>query len=581
MNRRDALKVGSGLAIGAWLGGCNGAGTITGPAADLVLPIIDVHCHLFNGSDLPTVRFIKIVILHHYPKQGIRTLDVRDADALDGLIALFSAIVGRTRAPAAAKEIAVLKGQAPAAALNRDAPANEAAVIDATAEFLALNQFAVAGDVSSNALRTVRNALVSAATGVAGAAVSGEGLSSSDARAIAEKAYRSNADLGTVLRWFALFTRYRYVLSEQLQADHARQGFPPLLLCPAAIDYDRWLGENVDASPLPLQVDVMGELARRPKGPAVHGYVAFDPLRQAYFAAGKFTEFDPLGLVQRAIRAEGFLGVKLYPPMGFKPIGNATAPCQLYPKWPLDDLEAAALDDPRTAACRPRPANGSVTLAGRIDRAMSDLFDLCLREEGCIITHASESNQSGEQYAKRADPAHWVPVFDRWPRLRVCLAHFGHFQHESAAAPAGATLPEASWEWTLGRYLKRSPDAPVFADISYLNEVAGADAATQRPYAQLFRRWLDEFDPQCRHLVFGTDWTMLGLDRSYQSYTKSVYEFFRDAVKLTPSQLEQLFSGNAGRFLGLREGDAARKRLLGFYDRYELPRSRLAPIGKA
>lgn len=579
MDRREVLKAAVGLAATNWLGGCNSDLPAIGTAELTVMPLIDAHCHLFNGSDLPTVRFIKIVILHNYPQQGIRTLDIRDKDAMDGLIALLTVIVGRTRAPTANNEVAVLKGEASSLALNRDTLANETAVIEATAAFLSQNQFSVAGDLAPNALRTIRGAIVSAATGAVGVAVSDDTMTALEANALAERAYRSDSDLGTQLRWFALFTRYRYVLSEQLWNDHARQGFPPLLLCPAAIDYDRWLGENVDASPLPSQVDVMGALARRTTGPVVHGYVAFDPLRQAYFAAGnKLKDFDPLGLVRRALRDEGFLGVKLYPPMGFRPTGNEASSCQTYPKWPIDDLHAATTNDPRTDKCKPRPADGSVALGQMLDSAMAGLFDLCIAEGASIIAHANHSNESGPNYADRADPAYWVDAFQRWPKLRVCLAHFGHYQTKSAGAPSGIQLPEASWEWMLGRYIKQAGDSPVFADISYLSEVAGSDDAGQNLYAKIFRRWIDEFDPECRHLIFGTDWTMLGLDRSYRGYTKNVHSFFKNKVGLDQLRLNRLFFGNAGRFLGLGRDDAARKRLLGFYERNGLPLSRLPVI---
>ena len=69
-----------------------------GPPAAKVSRLVDIHCHLFNGSDIPTVRFIKIVALEHYPRQAAK-LDIDDPDALDGLVALLTAILGRGRRP--------------------------------------------------------------------------------------------------------------------------------------------------------------------------------------------------------------------------------------------------------------------------------------------------------------------------------------------------------------------------------------------------------------------------------------------------------------------------------------------------
>jgi predicted TIM-barrel fold metal-dependent hydrolase len=222
-----------------------------------------------------------------------------------------------------------------------------------------------------------------------------------------------------------------------------------------------------------------------------------------------------------------------------------------------------------------------VALAKRLDRAMAKLFDTCIEEDASVIAHANRSNDAGPDYSQRADPAHWIPVFRRWPRLRVCLAHFGHFSEVSAATPAGTQLPEASWEWALGRYIKQAGDPPVFADVSYLTEVSGAEPASLEAYAAVLRRWMSEFDPECRHLMFGTDWTMLGLDRSYEDYTARLYAFFRDEMKFDRSRLNRLLFGNAGRFLGLRQDDKARARLLDFYARNKLSPSRLPLIAAA
>jgi predicted TIM-barrel fold metal-dependent hydrolase len=578
MNRRDFLTGAIGLAGSVLLGACR---TVTPPSDGPIQSIlIDVHTHLFNGSDLPTVRFIKIVVLKHYPRQAIKTLDIDDPDALDGLIAMLTWIVGRTRAPTADAETKVLDRQAKAEARNAELKANESAVIDAIAAFVAQQETAVSDDISPDAVRKLRSSIFMAA-GANGLAVSDVPLDQKEARLVAGKAYRSKVDLGLLLRWFALFTRYRYVLAEQLAADHRRQGFDSILLCPAAIDYDSWLGENVEESPLPTQVTVMGGLARRHSGPVVHGYVAYDPLRQAAFEAGRFTQFNPLELVRRAIRDEGFVGVKLYPPMGFKPYGNEADPCQTYPDTKIfRDLRGAAQDDPTTASCKPRPADGSRIIGQKLDKAMANLFDVCAAEDASILAHAADSNSAAEGYGRRADPAYWIPALRRWPMLRVALAHFGRFEARSASASPSSALPQASWEWALGQYLKEKPEAAVFADVSYLSEIAGQTPAERAAYAAIFRRWIDEFDPACRHLMFGTDWTMLGLDPSYEGYTNRLYGFFKETCKFEQAMLDRLFFGNAARFLGLRQGDRARERLLRFYDRHKVPRTRL-PVLKS
>lgn len=561
MKRRELIAGGISLAPLLLLSGCKPE-LVRCRAAPLspTAGIVDAHCHIFNGRDLPTVRFIEIVILKAYPKEAVAVLDIEDPDALTGLIALFSWIVGATRAPSAGDEVKVLDKQTEAQRANVESAANDEAVIDALAEVMADGSIAVSDDVSPSSIRKIRRAIFEAA-GEGPIAVDDGELERAEARAIAKNAYESKFDLGVMLRWFALFTRYRYVLSEQLCDDYRRQAFQPLLLCPALIDYDYWLRENVDDSPIPDQVKVMGRLARRESGPTVHGYIGFDPLRQAAFDHGERRFFDPLATVLEAVRTEGFLGVKLYPPMGFRPIGNGAASGQTYPDYPIVQKLAAT--------------EGLFAVGRKLDDAMGRLFDLCVRESACVIAHAGNSNGANENYGLRADPAYWLDVFKRWPSLHVCLAHFGSFDTRSATAPVGADLPEASWEWTLGRYIKAHPGSPVFADISYLTEIGGQSPADLASYAGLIKRWLDEFDPSCEHLIYGSDWIMLGIDQGYENYVQRVHEFFLVDIGLDPPRMARLFSGNAARFLGLREGDAARARLLSFYDRHGLPHSRL------
>lgn len=75
MNRRDFLIRSGGITASLLLGGCDSFFRRAISVPPVQLGLIDVHSHLFNGSDLPTVRFIKIVVLEHYPKQAIRALE--------------------------------------------------------------------------------------------------------------------------------------------------------------------------------------------------------------------------------------------------------------------------------------------------------------------------------------------------------------------------------------------------------------------------------------------------------------------------------------------------------------------------
>jgi predicted TIM-barrel fold metal-dependent hydrolase len=525
--------------------------------------LVDVHCHVFNATDLPARRFLKIVFLDHYPEQGTeRLLNLEDQDVLDLLLNLFVSVVAGDNTPTAAKEIEVLESRSSADVRSVNADDAGKAVIERTAEFLSGS----ADSSRARALTTSAQAQLTAAVlKAAGQDPSRSAeLSGNEARGVAERAFRSRADVGVYLRWFTTFKRYRYALVDELAQRYRDQGYDVILLTPALIDYSKWLGEEVD-SPLNAQVQVMSQIARRPDGVAVHGYVAFDPLREVYFRKGKEPPSDrdgnptvrPLDLVRAALTEHGFLGVKLYPPMGFRASGNAQG--QSYPQAVLDDLGG--------------------TVSTELDRALDDLYALCSELSAPILSHTAETNGAGPEYAERADPAYWVPVFERWPKLKVCLAHFGGFRYASVGAPSGSSLPESSWEWTIGRLIRARPSVGVFADLSYLSAVLGSDDKALDALAQTFKSYAGQFDPGLTRLLFGSDWIMLGREQGYASYAEKLVSFLTLRCGFNAEIVSRILVGNAVRFLGLERGGPGRERILAFYRRHGIAETRLPEFG--
>src|SRR5579871_4361464 len=80
---------------------------VTGPLTGT--PLVDVHCHLFNGSDLPAATFIKDTRLSGAPPIGKENyLDFNDNSLLAAFVQLFLDLVGDNRAPTATEEMAVI-----------------------------------------------------------------------------------------------------------------------------------------------------------------------------------------------------------------------------------------------------------------------------------------------------------------------------------------------------------------------------------------------------------------------------------------------------------------------------------------
>jgi predicted TIM-barrel fold metal-dependent hydrolase len=193
------------------------------------------------------------------------------------------------------------------------------------------------------------------------------------------------------------------------------------------------------------------------------------------------------------------------------------------------------------------------------------------------MAHAGNSNAGGEDFGRRADPAFWLDVVRTHPDLRILLGHFGGFATFSAGQQTECSdgLPfDASWEAVIGRFVAANPDSRLFAHISYLSEIFRRDDRARALTGM--RRYL-ELDRGGRHLIFGSDWIMLGVEREFSrppGYVRRVADFLAECG-LDEAQIRDIFYGNAIRFLGLDTQSRARGRLLQFYAQHGLPPERL------
>lgn len=400
---------------------------------------------------------------------------------------------------------------------------------------------------------------------------------SDDHEYVAEQLYtRSDEIFGHYIRWALRFTRYRFQLADEL---HKLHGGKSRLMTPALVDFSMWLAPPEEArrdgaAPMKKQVEVMARIARRKTGPRVHGFVGFDPLRQAFhIKRGMPLSQSPFAVVQQAIETKGFIGVKLYPPMGFRPIDNA------------------GLKD----AFPPYVSTSSVGLgkdAGKLlDIALLSLYIWCRDNNVPVMAHARNSNETYPTYGERAHPDLWSQLLQtkdahgkNFSTLRINLAHFGSF----GEAFEEENDKEDTWEWANGKLWDRFPNSSLFADVSYFNEVLplvfkrnANDPAIENHKVRLekikeflvaFRK---RFPTSGRHLMFGTDWIMVGnaegfpefgRSASNERYTDSVTEFLSDAGY--SEDIDNILFHNAVRFLGLGVEDrerGTRGRLEKFY----------------
>jgi predicted TIM-barrel fold metal-dependent hydrolase len=548
-SRRDTLRLGGGALATSALPGCGGARPDY-PDRPATGYLIDAHCHLFNGTDLPITTFLTRLVLRFYDEQRcdlrpspFRSLTIEDPTLIEELI---SRMVGwLLRATPTARQELDLLARDHTTTVSSERNRIRSITERQLAAFLEEDQSAPPGVARTTRSDDLRAALWQEAEGDP----EPRALRTLSSREAASSLLRSTGENGSLMRWIELFFRSRQSLAQELVDACNGWGLPPLMLVPLMVDYAHWLGETTQCdSSFFDQIAVWGALSRRSPIP-IHGMVPFDPLRDVFWTSGKHDrfpktpEFDPLKLAEEAITRHGFLGLKLYPPMGFRATGNLPEDAE-YPKKAV-----AALNLPKN------------TLGVRLDAAMQRAFDFCLEHDVPMLAHANNSLGAGKHYARRADPWYWIGALKHRPALRLCLAHAGGFCWKSEAP--GHPSDKSSWEWAIGTHVRAHPSSHLYMHISYLSEIFESDRLDY--IAGQMKDWIRHCDPDVRHIIFGTDWIMLDKATDFSTYGNDVIDFLTSRCNLTADQLDRVMWQNAFRFFGLDNGKT-RDRLLRFYD---------------
>lgn len=507
--------------------------------------LADLHCHIFNADDLPIEGFVRKVII---PASTELRSQFRDyPDAFIALIRVLSTVM-KEAAPSPAEEIALAVPPTASERRNKDL---------ATIEKL-LNRIwsreippgldfkdGIAVNVAVTKLQKLLIDEVYPSFFCCGATQ--DDVENVPLKDMAERLYVSNGIVGRNTRWALLFTRYRFELADALQSFH---GGKAVLATPALVDFSKWL-EDDNVSNLDQQVAVMGRLTRRKTGLRIHPFMAFDPLRQAlHIKAGGAESDSPLALVKKAIESEGFIGVKLYPPMGFRAFNNA----------------GAGTDFPSHVR---KPTALGKEPGKQLDDALAQLFTWCAVNHVPVMAHAANSNGAGPGYGTRANPRYWLSLLKQpnFSNLRINLAHFGGFEEGGS--------PEKSWEWSIGKSWQQSPGAFLYADISYFSEILQSDAQKRKSLMAGWKALREQFPQSANRLIYGSDWVMLGREKgvapidlqAHKPYSALVADFL-SSVGYSDDQIASIMWRNASRFLGLGAEEkplGTRARLEKFY----------------
>lgn len=488
------------------------------PSCDVSCATVDIHCHVFNGSDLPISAFMS----HVAPVPKAWT---RDAAAA------FHAFVNE-RAPSGSEELAEL------ARLTR------------SSSRLIYDQTLVAPAAADGIARILLD------DSSIQAGLIGVGHVASVAQLVCHPRYQVAAKLVETYPTVDLFTPllvdYAYFAgadcSEQSNLSNSCQETP--------------LHDQLTVHSAISVLSMHGRLGRDTA--RLHPFAPYNPLREVREVMTQDTAYSPFGrpftpgsayacassrppglapgsgalaAMRHAIEVLGFVGVKMYPPVGFLPLGNA-------------ERGLRSPDEGR-----------------KLDLALHAFYAYCEAEQVPITCHTSNANGYHLGYGMLCEPKNWEVVLARYPNLKINLGHFGHLEGLLDGDQRGLRACEA-WMRQAAVLVQRYPHVYV--------DVANSPVPWQVGYAERFIPLLAEvFEryPRTRkRVMYGSDWWLNNLDHNVGSFVDAFADHFSTTF---PDDRKALMGNNALTFLGVTKDDGTpdvenrnRLRLDAFYGQH-------------
>ena len=251
--------------------------------------------------------------------------------------------------------------------------------------------------------------------------------------------------------------------------------------------------------------------------------------------------YGSLDLVKDAVERMGFIGVKVFNALGYKPFKNALT------------------DDKRRKIALHKKKY--LFKGEEYDEVLAEFYDYCLANQVPITTHC---NMDGtESYFDASfdfgHPLLWRDVLgqQRWDKLRVNLGHFGWNKKQGYHGPR-------SWVQDICRMLTEYDH--LYTDVSHHYVLTTRDRRRfKEDYAKMRADAGDRWPKLKSKILFGIDWHVIKRARNFERFQEAYATVLDEGASYTSEDMDQFLSGNAMRFLGLEEGGKNRQRLAQFY----------------
>lgn len=249
-----------------------------------------------------------------------------------------------------------------------------------------------------------------------------------------------------------------------------------------ALMMDITTGKDADDALFQSQIEDTAQAALKFPG-RILPFVAVNTLRALHYERMTY-----------ALEERGFVGVKLYPSLGYK------------------------VDSPE----------------------MRKVYQYCLDHDTPVLLHCNRGGFYQDSASiEFCDPSAWEPVLHDFPNLRVCFGHFGGDENLT-----GAAIDPAAWTGKILDLMSRYPQ--VYADISYHDDpMDGGEVQTN-----YFKNLTDILkDPVCgERVLFGSDFLLV----RQRVRDDNLWRFFEN--NFTAAQFKLITETNPVAFLGLPDG---------------------------
>lgn len=328
------------------------------------------------------------------------------------------------------------------------------------------------------------------------------------------------------------------------------------LFVPLIADYEYWFKNTID-NPIQNQIETMYSEIILPYQGRFHAFVPFDPARELAFRNGlnnpdgQPEKLSSLETVKHAIENLGFVGVKLYNTLGYRPLKNSKGLTPLY---------------------RQRISMRNETYSyffdgDAYDKVLKELYSYCEKNEVPITAHCMSHGieaYPGASYHFGAAEL-WRPVLEQFPKIRLNLAHFG-------------------WNPVFGYGYGNNKNwmkdiCQMLVDYDHLyTDVAHHEVVTRfrRPdFVQAFKKIQQDFSTDLekikKRILYGSDWHVLRRVKNYRSFLKAYQRVMKRTGFYDEDEISDFLGGNAMAFLGLLSGGKNRIRLEKFYQKQGIP----------